>query len=217
MTETTYDLMVDIDDVVFPLATGLHRKAHELGLHDNTEEALRVWHGYQQYGCTREQWHEVFEALHDEDYYLAAQPIPGAAEALRRLLLAGHRIHLVTARGFMGQAENIRRWTAEWVEEFAIPHDTLTFSQHKPATQADLGVSFDFAIDDGTHNYRALRAAGVRCFLLTVPHNEDDDVDPLHRVNSVSEWADMVEANAWATDTYTIPYRFMAGVAEEAP
>lgn len=182
------NLMVDIDDVVFPLASKLHSVAQTLGLHDGTEPALRVWHGHEQYGCTKERWHDVFEALHEEDWYLQAQPIPGAAETLRKLYYEGHRINLVTARGFMGRADDIRRWTAEWVEEFAIPHHTLTFARNKVRAQAKLG-KFDAAIDDGTHNYRDLRAAGVNASLLTLPHNADDDVPVDDRVDSVAEWA----------------------------
>lgn len=192
---TLLNLMVDIDDVIFPLAKGLHRKAHEMGLHDNTQEALRVWHGHEQYGCTVEQWHDVFEALHAEDYYLQAEPIPGSVEALRELFWEGHRINLVTARGFMGRADDIRRWSAEWVAEYAVPHHALTFAKRKVEAQAELG-RFDAAIDDGTHNFVALKRDGVNASLLTVPHNEDDDVPPRCRVASVAEWADRVRALA---------------------
>lgn len=184
--------MLDVDDVLFPLARGLHRKAHEMGLHDNTIEALRVWHGWKQYGCTVDQWHDVFEALHQEDYYLQAEPIEDTLEPLRELYFDGiARINLVTARGFMGRADDIRRWTAEWVGDFAVPHHTLTFAKDKVGAQAELG-RFDAALDDGTHNFVALKRDGVDATLLTVPHNEDDDVPARCRVNSVREWCDKV-------------------------
>lgn len=201
------NLMVDIDDVLFPLAPGLHRKAHELGLHDNTEEALRVWHGWQQYGCAKEKWLEVFEALHAEDYYLKAEPYRGAVRALRELYWEGHTINLVTARGFMARAGDIRRWTHEWVEDHAIP-GRVTFAKDKVAAQASLG-RFDFAIDDGTHNYLALRADGVNVSLLTVPHNEDDHIPANERVSSVEEWADYIRACSRWSDWQP---RWVAGV-----
>lgn len=183
-------VMSDIDDVLFPLAAKLHSKAHELGLHDNTQAALRVWHGYEQYGCTKEAWNEVFDALHAEDWYLTAQPVPGTVEALRRIAWEGHQISLVTARGFMGRAEEIRRWTQEWVEEFAIP-GTVTFARDKVAAQAELG-KFDFAIDDGYHNFLALLKDGVNVFLQDQPHNDEELVPVGRRVYSVDEFADIV-------------------------
>lgn len=213
MTEPL-NLMVDIDDVLFPLASGLHRKAHEMGLHDNTEEALRVWHGWKQYGCSVDQWHEVFDGLIEEDFYRTAAPIPGSVESLRELYFQDVqpvRINLVTARGFMGEhAQAIRRFTAEWLEEFAVPHHTLTFAKNKPAAQKDLG-NFDGALDDGTHNFLALIEGGVNARLLTVPHNADDPVPPYSRVNSVAEWTAQVltfgREAAW-------PVRWALGVGQ---
>lgn len=192
------NLMVDIDDVLFPLAPALHQVALELGLHDGTEEALRVWHGWKQYGCTKERWNDVFEALHAQDYYRTAQPVEGSLEALRELYWQGHRINLVTARGFMGRADEIRQWTAEWVEEYAVPHHTLTFARSKVEAQATLG-RFDFAIDDGIHNFEALHADGVRVYLQDQPHNAADEVcwAPIgERVHSVREWADIIQEAA---------------------
>lgn len=189
------NLMVDIDDVLFPLAPKLHSKALEMGLHDGTKEALEVWHGDKQYGCTREEWLAVFGALADEGYYVDAEPIPGAVEAVRKLYWAGHNINLVTARGFpfAGDAndfsEKIRLWTAEWIAEHGIP-GSLTFSKDKVAAMSELGF-FNYAIDDGEHNYLALNRAGVNVYLLDQPHNRASGIEN-RRISTVAEWAEVI-------------------------
>lgn len=199
MTAEPLDVMVDIDDVLFPLATRLHSKAHELGLHDNTREALEVWHGWKQYGCRPEQWLEVFGQLADEGYYVDAEPIPGSVEALRRLYWEGHRIHLVTARGFpftddvRDYSNKIREWTVQWVEENAIPHyGVVTFSKDKVGVALRMTASgqWDYALDDGDHNYLALDNAGIPVYLLDQPHNRAFAAE--RRVNTVDEFVDII-------------------------
>lgn len=183
------ELMVDIDDVVFPLLDSIHDLARERGLHDGTVDP--AWRGWEAYGCTEEEYWDLWADFALADGYLVQPPIPGAAEALRWLKWEGHKIHLVTARGFMANAEKIRAWTPQWIEEFAIPHDSLTFAKDKPAVMNQLGVWFDFAIDDSPSNYLALDNAGVDVYLLDHAHNRDFGAE--RRVASLWEWAFLIE------------------------
>lgn len=191
---SVFDIMVDIDDVLFPLAPQLHQRAFEMGLHDGTKEALEVWHGHEQYGCTREAWWEVFDSLAAEGAYLHTPPDEEAVRRLRGLYFSGHRIWLVTARGFMGRAEEIRQWTTDWVFEWGIPHTALKFARDKVAAQEPLGVEFDYAIDDGAHNFEILREAGISAYLQDRPHNREVDTD--FRVQTFGEFADIIEEAA---------------------
>lgn len=177
----TYDVMFDWDDVVQPLAVRLHEKAHEMGLHDNTKKALEIWHGNVQYGCAEEVWYSVFDELMYEGWYHNGALIPGVVDQMRRLKAAGHRLHILTARGFMAHAEEIREATYHIIEQNKVPVDTITFDKDKVNgmisslggwTPPDARPSFDFAIDDGSHNYEALDDAGVKVYLLEVPHNK---------------------------------------------
>jgi hypothetical protein len=128
-----------------------------------------------------------------EGGYVHTAPYEGAVEALRWLMWEGHRIHLVTARGFMANADKIREWTPLWIEEFAVPHATLTFAQDKVAAQADLGVEFDSAIDDSPKNWGKLVEAGIPAFLMNHEHNRDADVPERARVDTLWEWAYKLE------------------------
>lgn len=178
---TVYDIMFDWDDVVQPLAERLHSKAHEMGLHDNTIEALEVWHGWEQYKVPKKKWLEVFDELMLEGWYHNGLLIPGVVDQMRRLTWAGHRIHILTARGFMDHGDEIREATHAIIKRWDVPHDTLTFDKDKVNGMItalggweppDARPTFDFALDDGSHNYEDLDRAGVNVWLLEVPHNK---------------------------------------------
>ena len=141
---------------------------------------------WEDYGVAKEAWEEVIATATLDGMDRDTPPISGAAGSMRRLKWEGHRIHIVTARGFMEHGDRIRTWTKEWLEEFAIPYDTLTFTKDKVAAQEALGVCFDHALDDGWHNYVALEGAGVTTWLVDAPHNRKNGT-PM-RVPSLEAW-----------------------------
>lgn len=183
---TTFDIMYDYDDIVVAMVPALHRKAHEMGLHDNTQEALATWHGHEQYNCAEEDWWAVFDELMAEGWYYNTPAISGVVEGMHRLKTAGHRIHILTARGFMKHADEIRKATYKNIEQLELPVDSITFDKNKVRGMARVlegswrregsvisGRKFDFAIDDGPHNYEHLDSAGVNVYLQELPHNEE--------------------------------------------
>lgn len=173
---STLDLMIDIDEVVCPTIDSIHAIAHKNGLHDNSEP-MRTWKGYEQYGCPEEVYWDQWSEFALSGGYTTTAPIPGAVEALREAYFEGHRIHLVTARGFMNHASDIREWTREWVADFAIPWHTLVFTRDKVQAQRDLGVRFDYAYDDSPRNITGLREDRVMAYLVDHPHNQDFEYD----------------------------------------
>lgn len=193
---TTFDVMVDIDDVIFPWADTIHERARAMGLHNI--ESYSSWHMWEDYGVTKDAWLDVVSKAAWDGMYLDATPMPGSLAPLRHLAFEGHRIHLVTARGGALANDNshdqIEEWTREWVAEHAVPHETLTFTKDKVAAQETLGVGFDYAIDDGIHNIKALQANDVKAYLLVRPHNLHLCVDQRFVVDSVAEFVEIIEA-----------------------
>lgn len=183
-------LMIDIDDVLFPWADGIHQRCQDYGLHDGIP--YTGWHMWEDYGVDKEDWIEVVTRATHDGFYLEP-PIPGAVESLRGLA-KDHYVHLVTARGFMRLGDQIREWTRQWVERYNVPHVTLTFAKDKVQAQHDLGVQFDVAVDDGPHNYEALDSAGVLVYLHDQPHNRHLDIE--RRIHSMGEFAHRVQLAA---------------------
>lgn len=198
------DVMFDYDDVIFRTMLSIHDLACAAGLNPKGNDP--AWSGWESYEmpdgtpCPPEVYWDLWSDFALSGGYVNTPPIAEAAEAMRRLHFAGHRIHIVTARGFMAHADDIRRWTVEHTEEFAIPWRTLTFAQDKVAAQVDIfrmiheepaeGLRFDYAIDDSPKHVNALRDAGVQAYLLNHVHNK---LDPSPwRTESVGAFVDMI-------------------------
>lgn len=189
-------IMGDIDDVFFPWADEVHRLCGLAGLHDG-QAPWKTWHMWEDYGCSKEAWLDVIADATLDGLYENTSPYPGSVEAWNRLHWELHEtvaLHLVTARGFMDHAEDIRRWTPAWVEEYGIAHDTLSFAKDKAQGMVELLGGghrvFDYALDDGVHNYEALDSAGVDVYLLTRPHNQNFPAK--RRVESIDEFVDII-------------------------
>lgn len=181
------NIMVDIDEVIFPMIDSIHDLAFQRGLHDGS--IAPAWSGWEVYGCTEDDYWSLWADFALSGGYTSTPPIAGAVETLRDLAFDGHQIHLVTARGFMGNRQNIRRWTPAWVAEFAVPHASLTFSQDKVAAQEVLGVQFDLAIDDSPSNFKKLQDAAVNVWLQSHPHNAWFETE--FRVADLAEFAEI--------------------------
>lgn len=204
----TLDIMYDYDDVIVGMVPALHAKAHELGLHDNSVPTLSTWAGHEQYGCKEDEWWAVFDHLMSDGWYYNTPAVEGVKLDMHRLKAAGHRIHILTARGFMNHAEEIRKATYKNIEMLELPVDTITFNRNKVegmaqamrSTMQSLGGNyvsvkkFDYAIDDGAHNYEDLDAAGVNVYLLELPHNQSyrDNHPEARTVPSVGAFVDMI-------------------------
>lgn len=173
---STLDLMVDIDEVCMATVDHIHQIAFERGIHDGSQP-MRTWAGYEQYGVPEQVYWDLWSDFALDGGYLSSPPIEGAVEALREAYFEGHRIHLVTARGFMQHATDIRSWTQEWIADNAIPWHTIVFTRDKVAVQRDLAIRFDYSFDDSPKNTFALRADGVLAYLVNHPHNETEDYD----------------------------------------
>lgn len=187
----TFDVMVDIDDVVLPWFHTVDQMCID-AWGPAPSGPCRSWSMHEHYGRTREEWEQIVIQATAMGLYTSTDPFPGAAEALRRIHWYGHRIHVVTARGFMANGENIRQWTRDYFTTFALPYETLTFAKDKPRAMERLDVRFDFAIDDGVHNFEALVEAGVPTWLHDAPHNLDYPAPPERRVSSLWEFSNLV-------------------------
>lgn len=189
----TFDIGVDVDDVLHPWYVTAHALCEVAGITNGVTP--KTWRAYEEYPCDVEVWAKVLDTATFDGSLYGVPPIPGSVEALRRLLFAGHRIHLVTARG-MGswqtpeQRAQIHQQTEAWVVEYAIPHDTLTFASDKAKIALDNRL--DYFIDDGVHNFQALEmcAPNVATYLLTAPHN-GDFYTPF-RLETMDEFADLI-------------------------
>jgi uncharacterized HAD superfamily protein len=117
---------------------------------------------------------------HSDDRVLAAEPYPGAVEAVTRWHEAGHFIHITSHR-----EEACQHATEAWLERIGLPFDELYCSDDKIARCREIGI--DLLIDDSPVNLLAAVEAGIAAATLRHPWNRD-----------VCEEEDIVCADDWA-------------------
>lgn len=191
----------DIDDILLHTYPALHEVALKEGLTNGVEPTS--WYPYEEYGCSREAWTDALNKAAREGYlYRDIPPDECALRAIRELYFDGHEIHLITARGFLGEADIIAEHTEGWLLEYGVPHKSLSYSQTKGLDAVRLGL--DFFIDDNERNWRDVsKALGwfsvnevPRSFLLDRSWNREVVTFPRERVQSVREFVDIIQEAA---------------------
>jgi len=101
-----------------------------------------------------EQVHACVEETHREPHVLAAEPYPGAVEAIRGWHEAGHFIQITSHRTTEAHAA-----TERWLGRIGLPYDELHCSWDKIARCRELAI--DILIDDSPVNLMKAGEAGI--------------------------------------------------------
>ena len=136
------------------------------------------------WGITRlrpEQVHVCVQETHREVHVLAAEPYPGAVEAIRAWHDGGHFIHVTSHR-----ADEAHEATAVWLERIGLPHDELYCSRDKVARCVEIGI--DVLIDDSPETLLRAVDAGITPATIVHPWNRE-----------LCEEEDIVCASDWPT------------------
>jgi hypothetical protein len=173
---------LDIDNVLYPWASTMTRFVEKRrrippgALDDHAES----WTWYKdQWGMTSEEFGQHFRAgVHAGAIYTEGTPAPGAVSMVRRLHLAGHRVHYITNRALTGtQGLDPGGWavsrdhawalTHNWLHRHGFVVDSITVSSDKGA------VPTDVFLDDSPDNLWDLSRAGHPFQVLwDAPHNQ---------------------------------------------
>lgn len=158
---------VDIDDCLLGWSDLAHAACEAAGITGGN--AITRWEFHEDYGVSREALWDVLFAAYEDGMLVDHPPYEGVAAILTALQdVYGHEVHLVTARGFEGRhlSRLVRSDTAEWLECYNIPHDSLTFAKDKTL------LNVDAFIDDSPANCAAMVDAGCELVALRrQPHN----------------------------------------------
>jgi uncharacterized HAD superfamily protein len=120
-----------------------------------------------------EQVRVCVQETHREASVLAAEPYPGAVEAISAWHEAGHFIHITSHR-----ATDAHAATERWLEQIGLPYDELYCSWDKVARCREIGI--DVLIDDSPVNLLNAGEAGITPATILHPWNrelcEDEDI-----------------------------------------
>ena len=102
---------------------------------------------------------------HSDDAILAAEPYPGAVEAIAAWHEAGHFIHVTSHR-----ADTCHGATGDWLARIGLRYDELYCSYDKVSRCVELGI--DVLIDDSPVNLARAAEVGITPATIRHPWNE---------------------------------------------
>ncbi len=132
---------------------------------------------------------QVYEIDRDEEFYSRLEPIPGAVEAVGRLLEDGHELYVVTTTPYQVVKPKMERAIFRFFPCFTWKNIIITANKHL--------IRGDVLIDDGVHN---LVGGDYRKILVTAPYNRNFDAEANGMIR-VGSWDEIYRAvSAMAAD-----------------
>jgi uncharacterized HAD superfamily protein len=128
-----------------------------------------------------EQVHVCVAETHREQHVLAAEPYPGAVEAIKAWHEAGHFIHVTSHR-----TTDAHDATERWLEQIGMPYDELYCSFDKVSRCREIGI--DVLVDDSPVTLMAAAEVGITPATILHPWNRE-----------LCEEEDIVCAEDWPT------------------
>ena len=113
-----------------------------------------------------EQLKACVEETHSPEHVLAAEPYPGAVEAIQKWHDEGHFIHITSHR-----AADAHPHTSAWLDQIGLAHDELYCSYDKIARCLEIGI--DVLIDDSPETLVRAVEVGITAATLEHPWNKD--------------------------------------------
>ncbi len=172
-------ILIDMDDVLERLIDGWVAYLNERFGTDVRPENVRSWNMGDNFpALTREQ---VYSAVDDPQLWDYVTPMPGAAEAVRRLMDRGHEIYVVTATDYPTLATKMDKVLFRYFPMFDWDHVIITRNKQM--------VRGDVLIDDGPHN---LSGGEYRGILFESYHNRTFDETAVGAVRA-RNWDEVLE------------------------
>jgi uncharacterized protein len=129
-----------------------------------------------------EQTRALVEETHRAQNVLAAEPYPGAVEAVRSWHQQGHYIHITSHR-----AEACHGATAQWLDRIGLPYDDLYCSYDKVTRCVELEI--DLLIDDSPVNLERALERGIAGATILHPWNRE--LCEVEDVISARDWPEL--------------------------
>jgi len=186
-----FKILVDMDDT---LVNTVSRWVNWLnvvhGLHVDYDE-LKVWDMQVAYpSLTLKQ---IRAPLMNEHFWRLVRPLPGAVDALKRLIDDGHDVYICSASHPYTITPKIKECLLKHFDYLDTTKFIFTYEKQK--------IDADFCIDDGIHN---LVNAPYRGILITTPYNrslkESDYAEDMIRVNTFEEACNFIREQANVED-----------------
>lgn len=167
-------ILIDMDDVIEQLLKGWLKYLNEHYGTNVTVADVTEWDLSKVFPqLTHEQ---LFAPNYVDEFWDLVEPLPGADEAMRKLLADGHEIYIVTTAFYKTIPAKMERVLFKYFPYLDWDHVIITSNKHL--------INGDILIDDGPHN---LSGGNYKKILFTANHNHDFDEKSVGAVR-VNNW-----------------------------
>lgn len=164
MADKSFTILIDMDDTIELLLEAWVDAVNEKYGYNSSCEDVICWDVTAAFpGLTREQ---VYSVIGEHDFWKTVKPMPGAPEAVKRFIDAGHKVYIVTASGHDQVHSKMENVLFKY-----FPY--LTFNDVIITTHKQL-IKADILIDDGFHN---LIGGDYFKILVDAPYNRQFDAE----------------------------------------
>lgn len=169
-------ILIDMDDTIEQLLKAWLRAIEDRYGCRVCYDDVRSWDLSEPYpSLTREQ---IYAIPDEPGFWGTVEPIEGAADAILRLMDAGHEVYIVTATTYMSVREKMEDLLFRWFPFISWEQVIITGNKQL--------IKGDVLIDDGIHN---LEGGDYVKVLMTAPYNRGYDAEGngMIRVNNWTE------------------------------
>ena len=125
---------------------------------------------------------DVYDVIMEDDFWDDVEPVPGAAEALKRFMDEGHRVYIVTATPYQSVKPKMEKHLFRYFPFLSWDQVIITSNKHL--------IAGDVLIDDGVHN---LSGGVYRKILMDSANNRAFDTSGTD-ITRVMNWDEAVKA-----------------------
>lgn len=129
-------------------------------------------------GLTNDQ---VYAPLFEDAFWEIVQPVPGASEAIKKLMDNGHHVYIVTASTWQTLPSKMRNVLFKYFP--FLSWDQVIVTSNKQL------IFGDILIDDAPHN---LENGWYKKVLMDAPHNRDFDEKTIDAIRMYN-WSDIYD------------------------
>lgn len=177
---------IDVDGVIMDTESRFRPAAELFDLDNNGKGIINAdkFLFQDRFGWTNEMFVKFVEEYGFE-IEKTAPLMPCAQQILKRLKDEGHRLIVITARGFSGKLEE--DLTLEVFKNYNLEFDKIYFKAHNKA-EICKNENIDYMIDDSPINIQKLVENDIKCLYFKSAHNT-----PFSHKNSTSvySWVDI--------------------------
>lgn len=181
-------ILVDMDDVLEQLVSAWCEYINEKFGTSASYDDVRDWNMALAFPTlTREQ---VYSPELDDDFWNIVMPMPGADEAMRKMIADGHEVYVVTASYYQTLKAKLERVLFRYFPYIDWKHVIITSNKSM--------IRGDVLIDDGPHNFEGERFGKL---LFDAGHNRKIDENTIGAVR-VHGWKEAYREVCRLSDEY---------------